>query len=262
MGKNRWTKMLLMAFMAFSLVTTSVGGAFATAALAAEPEETQEASTDSGGSKAAIGGLLALGLITMLAKGGDSGGNTADAGKTPAPAPQPKPAPAPAPKPAPAPQPKPAPAPAPKPTPAPQPKPSPAPVPSPTPSGLTADEQKAVDLLNADRAANGLPPLRVNLKLTGLARDYAQDMINRNFFSHYNPEGKSPFDRMRAYGIRYGYAGENLAINSSVAGAERAFMNSPGHRANILNSHYTQVGIGVRYSPRGSVYVVQEFTDG
>ena len=84
-------------------------------------------------------------------------------------------------------------------------------------------------------------------------------MIKRNYFSHYNPEGQSPFDRMRGYGISYRYAGENLAVNNSVEGAQRALMNSPGHRANILNSHYTEVGIGVSYDSRGAVYVVQEF---
>ena len=141
--------------------------------------------------------------------------------------------------------------------------PAPAPVPQPNPPAQTGGEQQqAFNLLNADRAANGLPPLRLSSELSALAGDYAQDMINRKFFSHTNPEGQSPFDRMNQRNIRYGYAGENLAINSSVATAENAFMNSPGHRANILNSHYTQVGLGVRHSANGSVYVVQEFTDG
>jgi uncharacterized protein YkwD len=239
MGKKRWTRLLMTGFVAFSLVSTSLGGAFATAAQAATPEE---AAQDSGGdSKAIIGGIAALGLIAILAKGGDSSGGT-PAPKNPAPVPTP--------------------APAPKPTPKPTPAPKPAPSPSPSPSGVAADEQKALALLNADRAAQGLPPVRLNAKLAALAGDYAQDMINRNFFAHNNPEGQTPFDRMRERGISFGYAGENLAINTSVAGAEQAFMNSPGHRANILNPRYTQVGIGVRYSRSGSVYVVQEFTDG
>ena len=84
-------------------------------------------------------------------------------------------------------------------------------------------------------------------------------MIQRGYFSHYNPEGLSPFDRMSRAGISYRTAGENLAINVSVPAAEQAFMNSSGHRANILNSSYTEVGIGVVHSPSGSVYVVQEF---
>lgn len=222
-------------FVAFSLVSTSLGGAFATAAQAATPEEADQ---DSGGdSKAIVGGIAALGLIAMLAKGGDSSGGT-PAPKNPAPVSTPEP------------------------TPKPVPKPTPTPSPSPSSSGVAADEQKALALLNADRAAQGLSPVRLNTKLAALAGDYAQDMINRNFFAHNNPEGQTPFDRMRERGISFGYAGENLAINTSVAGAEQALMNSPGHRANIMNPRYTQVGIGVRYSRSGSVYVVQEFTDG
>lgn len=124
---------------------------------------------------------------------------------------------------------------------------------------LAAEEKEAVNLLNADRAAQGLKPLTVDSSLTRLAENYAQDMINRNFFDHYNPEGQSPFDRMRQAGISYLSAGENIAINTSVSKAEVAFMNSSGHRANILNTSYTHVGIGVRHSANGSVYVVQEF---
>lgn len=124
---------------------------------------------------------------------------------------------------------------------------------------IKADEQQAFQLLNADRRANGLPPLKWNGALVVLAENYAQDMINRDFFSHYNPEGQSPFDRMRKQGIHYRYAGENLAVNQTVAAAQKALMKSPGHRANILHPNYTEVGIGVAYDSQGSVYVVQEF---
>ncbi len=123
----------------------------------------------------------------------------------------------------------------------------------------SSDETLAISLMNQDRSSNGLSALKVNSQLTRLAENYAQDMINRNFFSHYNPEGQSPFDRMNQAGISYTTAGENLAKNTSVASAEQAFMNSSGHRANILNSSYTEIGIGVVRSPDGSVYVVQEF---
>lgn len=133
------------------------------------------------------------------------------------------------------------------------------PVPVTATGNVAADEQKAVDLLNQDRAAQGLPALKVNSQLTSLAERYAQDMINRNYFSHYNPEGQSPFDRMTAAGIQYGYAGENIAIDYSVAGAESAFMNSQGHRDNILSANYNQVGIGIAYSSNGSLYEVQDF---
>jgi uncharacterized protein YkwD len=126
-------------------------------------------------------------------------------------------------------------------------------------SGISTDEQKAFDLLNADRAANGLQPLKLNTQLSSLGKNYANDMINRGFFAHNNPEGQTPFDRMKQAGINYTYAGENLAINTSVTAAEKAFMNSSGHRANILNKNYTEVGLGVQTNKSGSVYVVQEF---
>jgi len=92
-----------------------------------------------------------------------------------------------------------------------------------------------------------------------VAGRHVQDEINRNFFAHNNPDGQSPFDRMHAASISFSYAGENLAINRDVTSAEKAFMNSPGHRANILNPNYTEVGIGVRYNSQGSIYVVQNF---
>ncbi|SDF17667.1 CAP domain-containing protein [Sporomusa acidovorans] len=126
-------------------------------------------------------------------------------------------------------------------------------------NNVTALEQQAVDLLNADRKANGLPALQADSRVTTLARNYAQDMINRNYFSHYNPEGQSPFDRLKQAGISYSAAGENIAVNQSIEKAETAFMNSSGHRANILNSSYTKVGIGVAYDKSGNIYIVQDF---
>lgn len=130
---------------------------------------------------------------------------------------------------------------------------------TPTTSTSAADEQQALSLLNQDRAKNGLPALKANTQLTALARNYAQDMIKRGYFSHNNPEGQSPFDRLNKAGISYKSAGENLGIDTSVPGAETAFMNSSGHRANILNSGYTEAGVGVVRTSNGQVYVVQEF---
>lgn len=124
---------------------------------------------------------------------------------------------------------------------------------------LTADEEQAVALLNADRAAQGLPPLRVNLTLAALAREYAQDMIDRGYFSHVSPEGEAFTDRLARYGVGFRSAGENLGMNGGVAAAERMLMNSPAHRANILGKDYAEVGIGVRSATDGSVYVVQVF---
>lgn len=258
MKNKTLSKLLITSTLAVSLITTSVGGAFATAALAATPESTQEEKSDK-----AVVGLAALALIALLGKKSKSDNSTdpaktaTGAGQTTPSQPTTSPG---APKSAPA-----------VPTQPTTTKPTTKPTTtkpvanSPTyqttgsVTGLTADEKKAIELMNADRIANGLPTLKVNSNLVGLAERYAQDMINRNFFSHYDPEGRSPFDRMRQAGISYRSAGENLAINRSVEAAEKAFMNSSGHRANILNANFTEIGIGVKYSPGGSVYVVQEF---
>lgn len=124
---------------------------------------------------------------------------------------------------------------------------------------MSQEEQRAFELLNADRRANGVPALAWDPVLAALARDYAQDMVSRNFFSHESPEGQSPFDRMKGRGIKFLSAGENLAGNSSVEAAEQALMNSPGHRRNILDREFNQVGIGVWHENDGSVVVVQEF---
>lgn len=124
---------------------------------------------------------------------------------------------------------------------------------------LSAEEELAVSLLNSDRKAQGLAPLSVDIALVELARDFARDMIQRGYFSHYNPEGESPFDRMRRRRVVFRYAGENIGVNESVAAAQRVFMNSAGHRANILRANYHAVGIGVCRDDAGSVYIVQEF---
>ncbi len=128
-----------------------------------------------------------------------------------------------------------------------------------TTSDVSAAEQQAVQLMNADRRANGLADLKLSSALTAVARSHSQDMVTRSFFSHTNPDGKTVTDRLKAAGISYTAAGENIAENTSVEAAETAFMNSSGHRANILNSNYTTVGIGVAYDSQGKVYVTQDF---
>lgn len=126
-------------------------------------------------------------------------------------------------------------------------------------ANVATAEKNAVELMNADRRANGLSDLKVSSAVTAAARSHAQDMVNRKFFSHSNPDGKTPSDRLKAAGISYSAVGENIAENTSVQAAETSFMNSSGHRANILNSNYTTVGIGVAYDSAGNVYVVQDF---
>lgn len=130
-----------------------------------------------------------------------------------------------------------------------------------SPSVDVIAEEAMLDSVNKHRRENGLGELTMDTQLRELARDYSKDMLQRGYFSHYNLEGQSPFDRMDAYGITYGYAGENLALAPSTDLAMQGLMNSPGHRANILNANFTKVGIGVM---DGGVYgkmYTQEFTD-
>ena len=112
-------------------------------------------------------------------------------------------------------------------------------------SGLTAAEQQMLNLVNQERAKAGLQPLQADLELTRLARLKSQDMINKGYFSHNSPTYGSPFDMIKANGITYRTAGENIAGNQSVQAAHTALMNSSGHRANILNANYTHIGIGI-----------------
>lgn len=102
-----------------------------------------------------------------------------------------------------------------------------------------------VDLVNQERTKAGLKPLAVDMRLVVLAREKAQDMIDKNYFSHQSPTYGSPFDMMKAAGVTYSYAGENIAGASTVDQAHTALMNSSGHRANILNVNYDHIGIGI-----------------
>ena len=148
--------------------------------------------------------------------------------------------------------------------PKPQPKPSVHPQPKPAApavQALNADEQKMLKLVNAERIKAGLKPLQTDIKLIRLARLKAQDMITKNYFAHTSPTYGSPFDMMKGAGVTYYYAGENLAGAPSVDIAHTNLMNSPGHRANILNANFNKIGLGViSGGPYGKMFV-QMFTD-
>jgi uncharacterized YkwD family protein len=112
-----------------------------------------------------------------------------------------------------------------------------------------------IDEVNKERAAAGLPALKVDLRLVGVAQTKANDMKTNGYFSHTSPTYGSPFDMIRMAGVQYRYAGENIARNISVDAAMAAFMSSDGHRKNILNPAYTHVGVGVVSSSAGNYYV-------
>ena len=123
-------------------------------------------------------------------------------------------------------------------------------------TNLTSDEWEVFNLINQQRSQNGLSPLKIDYEVQRVARIKAQDMVDNNYFSHNSPIYGSPFDMLKSYGISYKTAGENIAGNSSNSGAVNAWMNSEGHRANILNSSFNYTGIGVVKSPKyGKIYV-------
>ncbi|PKM95208.1 MAG: serine protease [Firmicutes bacterium HGW-Firmicutes-1] len=112
-------------------------------------------------------------------------------------------------------------------------------------TSLSAAEQQMVTLVNKAREENNLPALKVDTTLANVARTKAKDMIDNNYFSHNSPTYGSPFDMMKSFSIKYIKAGENIAGNQTVQAAHDALMKSPGHRANILSSDYTHIGIGI-----------------
>lgn len=118
---------------------------------------------------------------------------------------------------------------------------------------VRAYEQEVVRLVNAQRAQNGLKPLAENWELSRVARYKSADMASRRYFSHESPTYGSPYQMMRSFGISFRSAGENIAYGQRTpAAVVGAWMNSSGHRANILNSSYTHIGVG--YCERGNYW--------
>lgn len=122
-------------------------------------------------------------------------------------------------------------------------------------------EEQMLTMVNEERGKVGLPGLVSNIPLQQVGLAHARDMLTRGYFSHYTPEGLSPFDRMDKAGIQYTAAGENLAFSPNVSLAMQGLMNSPGHRANILSKDFGKVGIGVIDAGIYGEMFVQEFTN-
>jgi uncharacterized protein YkwD len=122
-------------------------------------------------------------------------------------------------------------------------------------------EQAMFVLVNKEREAKGLKVLLWDPTIVPVARAHSKDMFVRSYFSHINPDGKTPFERMTAGGVEYLLAGENLAYAPTVEIAHKGLMNSPGHRENILRPEFGRIGIGV---VDGGIYgkmFTQEFAD-
>jgi uncharacterized protein YkwD len=120
-------------------------------------------------------------------------------------------------------------------------------------------EARMLELVNQERVAAGLKPLAPDPELTEVARRHSADMFARGYFAHDTPEGRDPFDRMRAANVRFVTAGENLALAPTVQVAHRGLMNSPGHRANILYPQFGRVGIGILDGGIHGLMISQEF---
>ncbi|MCY7795593.1 CAP domain-containing protein [Bacillus spizizenii] len=124
------------------------------------------------------------------------------------------------------------------------------------PSSVSAYEKKVVELTNAERQKQGLKPLQIDETLSKSARAKSQDMKDKNYFDHQSPTYGSPFDMMKSFGISYKTAGENIAKGQKTPEeVVKAWMNSEGHRKNILNSNFTHIGVG--YVESGNIWTQQ-----
>ena len=125
---------------------------------------------------------------------------------------------------------------------------------------FAAFQKEVVRLVNVERQKQGLGKLSLNAKLSNVATLKSQDMINKNYFDHTSPTYGSPFDMMKQFNISYKTAGENIAKGQKTpAEVVKAWMNSQGHRENILNKNYTEIGIGVAKDANGTLYWTQMF---
>lgn len=122
-------------------------------------------------------------------------------------------------------------------------------------------EEQLLHMVNAERKTIGLKLLVADGKLQLAAHSHAADMFTKGYFSHITPEGVNPFERMKKLGVKYTSAGENLAHSDNLEAAHTGLMNSPGHRANILNKQFGKIGISILDAGVKGLMVVQEFSN-
>ncbi|GAA0679822.1 CAP domain-containing protein [Streptomyces malaysiensis subsp. malaysiensis] len=129
-----------------------------------------------------------------------------------------------------------------------------------TPDGLLRLTSEVIALTNAERAAARLAPLAQDPRLAAAAQAHSDDMVARDFYSHTGPEGHQPWDRARAAGATHRGIGENIACGQrSPAEVVRGWMDSPGHRANVLKPDFTHIGVGHATGSRAGTYWTQVF---
>lgn len=116
---------------------------------------------------------------------------------------------------------------------------------APATSEESAYEKKVLELTNQERAKAGVPALKLDVELSKVAREKSRDMQSKGYFDHNSPTYGSPFDMMKQFGISYTTAGENIAMGQqSPEEVVQAWMNSEGHRKNIMNANFTHLGVG------------------
>ena len=126
--------------------------------------------------------------------------------------------------------------------------------------GTESFVSEVVRLVNVERNKNGLSPLTEDWQLSRVAQYKAQDMHDQNYFDHQSPTYGTPFQMMKSFNVSYRYAAENIAKGQKTAEAVmNGWMNSSGHRANILKSDYTKIGVGYAKASDGTTYWVQIF---
>lgn len=122
-------------------------------------------------------------------------------------------------------------------------------------------QKEVLALVNAERKKSGLKALKLNSKLSNVATLKSEDMVKKDYFDHHSPTYGSPFDMMKAFDITYWTAAENIAMGYvSPERVVNGWMNSPGHKKNIMNSRFTELGVGVAKSDSGTLYWTQMFT--
>ena len=127
-------------------------------------------------------------------------------------------------------------------------------------NGFSKEQVEVLNLVNKERKANGLKPLTLNKELSNVANIKSRDMIEKGYFDHTSPTYGSPFDMMKKFNISYNTAGENIAMGQKTPSeVMNSWMNSSGHRANILNSTYTELGVGIQKDSSGTIYWTQMF---
>lgn len=122
-------------------------------------------------------------------------------------------------------------------------------------------ERQMISLINQERGKRGLKPLAADPELTAVARRHSSDMLLRRYFSHINPEGQGPFERMRTAHVAYRSAAENIALAPTLEMAHTLLMGSQGHRENILFKGFGRLGVGIIDGGTRGIMICQEFRD-